>query len=49
MPESVNAIERRIAQLREQMRGTLDRTKLPALHDQIKEELAKLKALNEGG
>jgi hypothetical protein len=43
------AIEKRIAELREKMRGTLDRSALPALRDQLMAELAKLKELGEAG
>lgn len=45
MPESARAIETRIAKLRERMRGTLDRSKQPAIREQIMEEQAKLNAL----
>jgi hypothetical protein len=45
MADNAHMIEKRIAELRERMRGTLDRSKLPALRDQIMEEIAKLKEL----
>jgi hypothetical protein len=40
-------IENRIADLRDRMRRTLDRTKLPLLRQELMEEIAKLK--NVGG
>lgn len=43
--DSPRMIENRIARLRELMRGTLDRSKQPAIHAQIMEEVAKLKAI----
>ena len=41
-------IEKRIERLRERMRGTLDRTKLPLLRQELMDEIAKLKALGGG-
>jgi len=40
--ETVEAIERKIASLRREMRGTLDRGKLACLRSKIGEEVAKL-------
>jgi hypothetical protein len=45
MPESARAIEIRIVELRERMRGTLDRSKHPAIREKIVEAQEKLKAL----
>lgn len=44
MSEEVRTIERKIAALREEMRGTLDRSKLPGLRERLMEEVAKLHA-----
>jgi hypothetical protein len=41
-------IEDRIAELRERMRATLDRTKLPRLQQELLAEIAKLKTLGGG-
>jgi hypothetical protein len=38
-------IERRIAELRELMRCTLDRTALPSIREQLMAEIVKLKEL----
>ena len=45
MADNAQMIEKRIAELREEMRYTLDRSKQPAIRDQIMEQMAKLKAL----
>ncbi|MGH7036371.1 MAG: hypothetical protein ACREFL_21805 [Stellaceae bacterium] len=45
MADEVRAIEMKIAELRELMRGTLDRTKLPAMREKLMAEIVKLKAL----
>lgn len=44
MSEDVRTVERKIAALREEMRGTLDRSKLPGLRERLMEEVAKLHA-----
>jgi len=41
-------IENRIAELRDRMRGTLDRTKLPLLRQELMAEIAKLKTVGGG-
>jgi len=41
-------VENRIAELREQMRCTLDRRKLPLLRQELMEEIAKLKTIGGG-
>lgn len=45
MPDDARTIEKRIAAIRETMRCTLDRNKLPAMREQLMVELVKLKAL----
>jgi len=45
MAESSRTIEKNIADLRELMRCTLDRTKHPHIRERIMAEIAKLKAL----
>jgi fructose-1,6-bisphosphatase/sedoheptulose 1,7-bisphosphatase-like protein len=45
MVESCRIVERNIADLRELMRCTLDRTKHPHIRERIMAEMAKLKAL----
>lgn len=45
MSETAHDIERRIAKLRERMRGTLARAEQSVIREQIMEEMAKLKAL----
>ena len=46
MSDDIRIIQDRIAALREEMRGTLDRSKQPAIRARIVEEIEKLKALN---
>ena len=46
MTGNAPTIERKIAELRESMRCTLDRTKLPALRERLMQEIVKLKALD---
>jgi hypothetical protein len=41
-------IEKKIQRLRERMRGTLDRTKLPQLRQELMAEIEKLKAVGGG-
>ncbi len=41
-------IENRIAELRDRMKGTLDRTKLPLLRQELMEEIAKLRIVGGG-
>ena len=45
MVDNPGLIETRIAALRERIRGTLDRTKLPLLRQELMDEIAKLKAV----
>lgn len=45
MVDSPSLIENRIAALRERMKGTLDRTKLPLLREELMAEIAKLKTV----
>ncbi|HXS42372.1 MAG TPA: hypothetical protein VN766_19415 [Stellaceae bacterium] len=48
MADSSRTIEKNIADLRELMRCTLDRTKHPHIRERIMTEIAKLKALGSG-
>jgi len=48
MVESRRIVERNIADLRELMRCTLDRTQHPRIRERIMAEMAKLKALGVG-
>ncbi len=45
MTDNPRLIENKIAELRELMRCTLDRTKLPLLREQLMAEIVKLNAL----
>lgn len=49
MADTSRTIERRIARLREAMRDTLDRTRLPAMRAELMVELEKLITLKNRG
>ena len=49
MADTSRMIENRIARLRERMRDTLDRTKLPTMREELMAELEKLIALKNRG
>lgn len=46
MAESAETIQKKIAALREVMRGTFDRSKLTLLREELMAEIAKLKKMN---
>ena len=43
--ETAQDVKNKLAKLREEMRGTLDRSKQPAILTQIMKEIGKLKAV----
>lgn len=46
--DNPRVIENRIAELRDRMRCTLDRTKLPLLRQELMEEIVKLRTVGGG-